>query len=60
MQLVAGAYLKRQAARQALREGRHAEARLLASQAQGLHATPLGRRLAVLAEWLDTGCSDSP
>jgi hypothetical protein len=53
MQLVANAYLKRQAARRAIRGGQYARARLLASEAQRLHATAPGRQLTLLIDCLD-------
>lgn len=52
MRLTIRAHLARQAARRALLACEYRRARGLAAGAQLLHATPAGRRLELLAEWL--------
>ena len=47
MRLVAGAYHLRTRARRALAQHRYQEAHELAHQAEVLHSTPLGRKLAL-------------
>jgi hypothetical protein len=51
MKLAASAWRLRQSARRAIEAGDFADAGTLADQAQGLHATPAGRSLWLLAAW---------